>query len=78
MQLGEVRREGIPGPETGVPATGSATALIRHNADRLDHRLASVNPPGLLLLVRAVGRAVAELAGELVPRQPTVADEPAT
>ena len=34
-------------------------------------------PPGaqLVLLVRAVGRAVEELAGELVPRQPPVADE---
>ncbi len=48
-------------------------ALIRHNADRLDHRLASVNPPGLPPAVHdaadptaeasfAVNRAVARIA----------------
>ena len=51
----------------------AATAMIRHNADRLDHRLQSANPPGLPLAVHhaadptaeasfAVGRAVARIS----------------
>ena len=51
----------------------AATAMIRHNADRLDHRLQSANPAGLPLAVHdatdptaeasfAVGRAVARIS----------------